>query len=66
MNHLGLNDFTPLDLAMHTQCPEVEHVLLDHGAKGRLELHAAAEKCRQFCAVNNKEYMYVAKTIYTE
>ena len=52
MNHLGLNDFTPLDLAMLTQCPEVERVLLDHGAKGGLELHAAARKQHHFSAVN--------------
>ena len=38
INHLGLNDFTPLDLAMYTQCPEVEHVLLDQGAKGSVRL----------------------------
>lgn len=38
MNHQGLNDFTPLDLAIHTQCPEVERVLLDQGAKGSVQL----------------------------
>jgi hypothetical protein len=44
MNHQGLNDFTPLDLAMHTQCPEVERVLLDHGAKGSVCLIAQRQR----------------------
>ena len=47
MNHLGLNDFTPLDLAMHTQCSEVEHVLLDQGAKGSVRLIS-----RKHCVVS--------------
>jgi calcium-independent phospholipase A2 len=45
MNHQGLNDFTPLDLAMHTQCPEVEHVLMDHGAKGSVRLIVRKHRC---------------------
>ena len=40
MNHQGLNDFTPLDLAIHTQYPEVERILLDQGAKGSVQLIA--------------------------
>ena len=38
MNHQGLNDFTPLDLAIHTQSPEVERVLLEHGEKCSADL----------------------------
>ena len=38
MNQQGLNDFTPLDLAIHNQCSEVERVLLEHGAKGSVNL----------------------------
>ena len=38
MNQQGLNDFTPLDLAIHNQCSEVERVLLEHGAKGSVYL----------------------------
>ena len=38
MNQQGLNEFTPLDLAIHNQCPEVERVLLEHGAKGSVNL----------------------------
>jgi predicted acylesterase/phospholipase RssA len=38
INEQGLNDFTPLDLAIHCQCSEVETVLLEHGAKGSAKL----------------------------
>ena len=38
INDQGLNDFTPLDLAIHCQSPEVEKVLLEHGAKGSAKL----------------------------
>ena len=38
INEQGLNDFTPLDLAIHCQCSEVEKVLLEHGAKGSAKL----------------------------
>ena len=38
INEQGVNDFTPLDLAIHCQCSEVEKVLLEHGAKGSAKL----------------------------
>lgn len=38
INDQGLNDFTPLDLAIHCQSSEVERVLLEHGAKGSAKL----------------------------
>ena len=50
MNHQGLNDFTPLDLAIHTQCAEIERVLLEQGAKGSANL--MAEKQRLYSVVS--------------
>ena len=44
MNHQGLNDFTPLDLAIHSQSSEVERVLLEHGAKGSANLIIQKQK----------------------
>ena len=48
MNHQGLNDFTPLDLAIHTQCSEVERVLLEHGAKGSVNLIVQKQRLVRF------------------
>lgn len=38
INQQGLNDFTPLDLAINSQCSQVESVLLEHGAMGSVNL----------------------------
>lgn len=38
INQQGLNDFTPLDLAIDSQCSQVESVLLEHGAKGGVNI----------------------------
>lgn len=44
INEQGLNDFTPLDLAIHNQSPEVEALLLEHGAKSSANLIAEKNK----------------------
>ena len=55
INHQGLNEFTPLDLAINGQHAEVESVLLEHGAKSSAQLIGQRRHFSQVCM-----YMYMA------
>ena len=50
LNYQDWNHFTPLDLAMHLQCSDVQHILMDHGAKGSVRL--IVRKHRLFSVVS--------------